>query len=99
MLQQLWLLDQEQAVGLHFPEPDLGWILPLRSGAGDRPCLLGERSLSELLQAPHDSTDVDPEIGIRQLVATDYEAHTYGAVERPVAFTTINRVSLTSLGC
>jgi hypothetical protein len=73
MLQQLRSVDQEQAVGLHLPEPDLGWILPPGSGAGDPLRLLGERSLSELLQLPHDATDVDPEIEIRQLVAPDDE--------------------------
>jgi hypothetical protein len=73
MLQPLWSADQEQAVGLHFAEPDLGRILPPGSGAGELLRLVGERSLSELLKAPHGATDIDPEIGIRQIRDADYD--------------------------
>jgi hypothetical protein len=53
MLQLLRLVNHEQSIGLHLLEPDLGWIKPPNSAAGDPIRLLGERSLSELLQAPH----------------------------------------------
>jgi hypothetical protein len=66
MLQLLPLVNHKQSISLHSLQPDLGGIFPSGFVAGDPPRLIGERSLSELLQAPHCETDIGLEIEKRQ---------------------------------
>src|SRR5262249_40028824 len=53
--------DDEEAVGGHFLEPDLGWILPPDRAACHALRLFGKRSLRELLQLTHGAADSRPQ--------------------------------------